>query len=128
MDNNNYDFAALVEAIKESSKPTVELAKVLQDRIKPVKYAKLRDPNVSKLTFGDTSYEVSYEGRCCNGGTVILKYIIQNEVTTSQDCVSFTKGMIYNVYDTDYLLTKAIECGDRLFVEFTVSEDRVLIS
>lgn len=128
MDNTNNNFEALIEAIKESSKPTVELAKVLQDRIKPVKYVKLRDPNVSKLTFGDISYEVSYEGRCCNGESIVLKYCIQNEVTTSQDCVSFTKGMIYNVYEADYLLTKAIECGDRLFVVFTVSEDRVLIS
>ncbi len=126
MDNNN-NFEALIEAIKESSKPTVELAKVLQDRIKPVKYAKLRDPNVSKLNFGDVSYEVSYEGRCINGDTVVLKYSIQNEVATEQGCVSFTKGMVYNVCDTDYFLTKAVECGDLLFVTFTVSEDKVLI-
>ena len=126
--NNNYDFAALIEAIKESNKPTVELAKVLQDRIKPVKYTKLRDPDISKLNFGDTSYEVHYEGRCINGDTVVLKYSIQNETVTEQGCVAFTKGMVYNVCDTDYFLTKAIECGDLLFVTFAVSEDKVLIS
>lgn len=125
--NNNYDFEALIAAIKESSKPTVELAKVLQERIKPVKYAKLRDPDISKLNFGEVSYEVHYEGRCINGDTVVLKYSIQNEVSTEQGCVAFTKGMVYNVGDTDYFLTKAIECGDLLFVTFTVSEDKVLI-
>lgn len=126
MDNNN-NFEALIEAIKESSKPTVELAKVLQDRFKPVVQSKLRDPDVSKLNFGNTSYEVSYDGRCFNGEDVVLKYIIKNEITTDQGCVSFIKGMLYEIDDTDYVLTRAIECGDQIFVTFTASADKVLI-
>ena len=126
MDNNN-NFEALIEAIKESSKPTVELAKVLQDRFKPVNRSKLRDPDISKLNFGKTSYEVSYDVRYCNGEDVVLKYTIKNEISTDQGCVSFTKGMLYNFYDTDYVLTKAIECGDQIFVTFTASADKVLI-
>lgn len=126
MDNNN-NFEALIEAIKESSKPTVELAKVLQDRFKPVTQSKLRDPDISKLNFGNTSYEVSYDGRCCNGEDVVLKYTIKNEISTDQGCVSLTKGMLYEIYDTDYILTKAIECGDQIFVTFTASADKVLI-
>lgn len=126
MDNNN-NFEALIKAIKESSKPTVELAKVLQDRFKPVAQSKLRDPDISKLNFGNTSYEVKYDERHCNGESVVLKYIIKNEISTDQGCVSFTKGMLYNFYDTDYVLTKAVECGDQIFVTFTASVDKVLI-
>lgn len=126
MDNNN-NFEALIEAIKESSKPTVELAKVLQDRFKPVVQSKLRDPNISKLNFGETSYEVSYGGRCFNGEDVVLKYTIKNEISTDQGCVSFIKGMLYEIDDTDYVLTKAIESGDQIFVTFTASADKVLI-
>ena len=126
MDNNN-NFEALIEAIRESSKPTVELAKVLQDRFKPVTQSKLRDPDISKLNFGKTSYEVNYDGRCCNGEDVVLKYTIKSEISTDQGCVSFTKGMLYEIYDTDYILTKAIECGDQIFVTFTASADKVLI-
>lgn len=126
MDNNN-NFEALIEAIKESSKPTVELAKVLQDRFKPVTQSKLRDPDISKLNFGNTSYEVSYDGRCFNGEDVVLKYTIKNEITTGQGCVSFIKGMLYEIDDTDYVLTRAIECGDQIFVTFTASADKVLI-
>lgn len=126
MDNNN-NFEALIEAIKESSKPTVELAKVLQDRFKPVVQSKLRDPDISKLNFGETSYEVSYHGKCLNGEDVVLKYTIKNEITTDQGCVSFIKGMLYVIDDTDYVLTRAIECGDQIFVTFTASADKVLI-
>ena len=126
MDNNN-NFEALIEAIKESSKPTVELAKVLQDRFKPVVQSKLRDPDISKLNFGNTSYEVSYDGRCFNGEDVVLKYTIKNEISTDQGCVSFIKGMLYETNDTDYVLTKAIESGDQIFVTFTASADKVLI-
>lgn len=126
MDNNN-NFEALIEAIKESNKPTVELAKVLQDRFKPVTQSKLRDPDISKLNFGNTSYEVSYDGRCFNGEDVVLKYTIKNEITTDQGCVSFIKGMLYEIDDTDYVLTRAIECGDQIFVTFTASADKVLI-
>ncbi len=126
MDNNN-NFEALIEAIKESSKPTVELAKVLQDRFKPVTQSKLRDPDISKLNFGNISYEVSYDGRCFNGEDVVLKYTIKNEITTDQGCVSFIKGMLYEIDDTDYVLTRAIECGDQIFVTFTASADKVLI-
>lgn len=126
MDNNN-NFEALIEAIKESSKPTVELAKALQDRFKPVAQSKLRDPNISKLNIGKTSYEVSYDGRCFNGEDVVLKYTIKNEISTDQGCVSFTKGMLYEIYDTNYVLTKAIECGDLIFVTFTADADKVLI-
>lgn len=126
MDNNN-NFEALIEAIKESSKPTVELAKILQDRFKPVTQSKLRDPDISKINFGKTSYEVSYDERYCNGEEVVLKYTIKNEISTDQGCVSFTKGMLYVIYDTDYILTKAIECGDQIFVTFTASADKVLI-
>lgn len=126
MDNNN-NFEALIEAIKESSKPTVELAKVLQDRFKPVIQSKLRDPDISKLNFGNTSYEVGYNGRCFNGEDVVLKYIIKNEITTDQGCVSFIKGMLYEIDDTNYVLTRAIECGDQIFVTFTADADKVLI-
>ena len=126
MDNNN-NFEALIEAIKESSKPTVELAKVLQDRFKPVVQSKLRDPDISKLNFGNTSYEVSYDGRCFNGEDVVLKYTIKNEISTDQGCVSFIKGMLYEINDTDYVLTKAIESGDQIFVTLTASADKVLI-
>ena len=126
MDNNN-NFEALIEAIKESSRHTVELAKVLQDRFKPVTQSKLRDPDISKLNFGNTSYEVSFDGRCFNGEDVVLKYTIKNEITTDQGCVSFTKGMLYDIDDTDYVLTRAIECGDQIFVTFTASADKVLI-
>ena len=138
MDNNN-NFEALIEAIKESSKPTVELAKVLQDRFKPVVQSKLRDPDISKLNFGNTSYEVSYDGRCFNGedvavaglitGTDIIESLtpIKNEISTDQGCVSFIKGMLYEINDTDYVLTKAIESGDQIFVTFTASADKVLI-
>ena len=126
MDNNN-NFEDLIEAIKESSKPTVELAKILQDKFKPVAQSKLRDPNISKLNFGETSYEVSYYDRYCKGEDVVLKYTIKNEISTDQGCVSMTKGMIYHVYDTDYVLTKAIECGDQIFVTFTAPAYKVLI-
>ena len=126
MDNNN-NFEALIEVIKESSKPTVELAKVLQDRFKPVVQSKLRDPDISKLNFGETSYEVSYDGRCFNGEDVVLKYTIKNEISTDQGCVSFIKGMLQEINDTDYVLTKAIESGDQIFVTFTASADKVLI-
>ena len=126
MENNN-NFEALITAIKESSKPTVELAKVLQDRFKPVAQSKLRDPDISKLNFGETSYEVSYDESYCNGEDLVLKYIIKNEILTDQGCVSFTKGMLYHIYDTDYVLTKAIECGDQIFVTFTAPADKVLI-
>lgn len=126
MDNNN-NFEALIEAIKESSKPTVELAKLLQDRFKPVAQSKLRDPHISKINFGKTSYEVSYADRCFNGEDVVFKYTIKNEISTDQGCVSFTKGMLYVIDDTDYVLTKAIECGDHIFVTFTASTDKVLI-
>lgn len=126
MDNNN-NFEALIEAIKESSKPTVELAKVLQDRFKPVIQSKLRDPDISKLNFGNTSYEVRYNGRYFNGEDVVLKYIIKNEITTDQGCVSFIKGMLYEIDNTDYVLTRAIECGDQIFVTFTADADKVLI-
>lgn len=126
MDDNN-NFEALIEAIKESSKPTVELAKVLQDRFKPVAQSKLRQPDISKINFGETSYEVRYDKSYCNGEEVVIKYIIKNEILTDQGCVSFTKGMLYNIYDTDYVLTKAIECGDQIFVTFTASTDKVLI-
>lgn len=126
MDNTN-NFEALIKAIKESSKPTVELAKVLQDRFKPVAQSKLRDPDISKLNFGETSYEVSYDERYCNGEDMVLKYTIKNEISTDQGCVSITKGMIYHIYDTDYVLTKAIECGDQIFITFTAPADKVLI-
>lgn len=126
MDNNN-NFEDLIEAIKESSKPTVELAKILQDRFKPITQSKLRDPDISKLNFGNTSYEVRYDKRCFNGEDVVLKYNIKNEITTDQGCVSFTKGMLYDVDDTDYVLTRAIECGNQIFVTFTASADKVLI-
>lgn len=126
MDNNN-NFEALIEAIKESSKPTVELAKVLQDRFKPVIQSKLRDPDISKLNFGNTSYEVRYNGRYFNGEDVVLKYIIKNEITTDQGCVSFIKGMLYEIDNTNYVLTRAIECGDQIFVTFTADADKVLI-
>lgn len=126
MDNNN-NFESLIEAIKESSKPTVELAKILQDRFKPVAQSKLRNPDISKLNFGETSYEVSYDERYCKGEDLVLKYTIKNEILTDQGCVSFTKGMLYHIYDTDYVLTKAIECGDQIFVTFTAPADKVLI-
>ena len=126
MDNNN-NFEALIAAIKESSKPTEELAKLLQDKFKPVVQSKLRDHNISKLNFGKTSYEVSYDKSYCNGEEVVLKYNIKNEISTDQGCVSFTKGMLYHIYDIDYTLTKAIECGNQIFVTFTASTDKVLI-
>lgn len=72
-------------------------------------------------------HEVSYDGRCFNGEDVVLKYTIKNEITTDQGCVSFTKGMLYDIDDTDYVLTRAIECGDQIFVTFTASADKVLI-
>ena len=127
MDNNN-NFEDLITAIKESSKPTEELAKLLQDRLKPVVQSKLREPDVSRLNFGDTSYEVSFEEENCIGDSVVLEYRIKNEITTDKSCVPFVKGMIYHVYEnTDYALTKAIVCGDMIFVTFTASEDKVLI-
>ena len=125
--NDNNNFEALIEAIKESSKPTVELAKVLQDRFKPVTQSKLRQHDISKINFGETSYKVSYDELYCNGEEVVIKYIIKNEILTDKGCVSFTKGMLYNIYDTDYVLTKAIECGDQIFVTFTAYTDKVLI-
>lgn len=126
MDNNN-NFEDLIKAIKESSKPTVELAKVLQDRFKPVALSKLRNSDISKLTIGSTSYDVNLNERHCNGDSVILEYDIKNEIATDQGCVLFEKGMTYNIYDVDYVLTKAIECGDKLFVTFTAPADKVLI-
>ena len=126
MDNNN-NFEALIEAIKESSKPTIELAELLQNRFKPVAQSKLRDPSVSKLNFGNTSYEVRYDDEYCSGEDIVFKYIIKNEISTDQGCVSLTKGMLYVDDDTDYVLTKAVECGDKIFVTFTASADNVLI-
>lgn len=126
MDNNN-NFEALIEAIKESSKPTVELAKVLQDRFKPVAQSKLRSADISKLNIGSTSYEVHLDERHSNGDSVILEYDIKNEIATDQGCVTFVKGMTYNIYKVDYVLTKAIECGDKLFITFTAPADKVLI-
>lgn len=126
MDNNN-NFEDLITAIKESSKPTEELAKLLQDRLKPVVQSKLRDPAISKLNFGKTSYEVHLSERHCTGENVILEYDIKNEIATDQGCVPFVKGMTYHIYDIDYTLTKAIECGDKLFVTFTAPADKVLI-
>ena len=124
MDNN---FEDLIKAIKESSKPTEELAKLLHDRFKPVTQSKLRDPDVSKITFGDISYAVNYAECQCTGESIILEYNIKNEITTDQGCIQFVKGMTYNLYDIDYSLTKAIECGDKLFVTFTAPVDRMLI-
>lgn len=89
--------------------------------------SKLREPDVSRLNFGDTSYEVSFEEENCIGDSVVLEYRIKNEITTDKSCVPFVKGMLYNIYDTDYVLTKAIECGDQIFVTFTASTDKVLI-
>lgn len=126
MDNNN-NFEALIEAIKESSKPTTELTKLLKDKFKPVAPSKLRSSDIHKISFGNASYEVDLDERHCNGETVILEYNIINEISTDQGCILFEKGMIYNVYDTDYALTKAIECGDKLFVTFTAPTDKVLI-
>ena len=126
MDNNN-NFEALIKAIKESSKPTVELAKVLQDRFKPVVQSKLRSSDISKLNIGSTSYEVNLNEKHYNGDSVILEYDIKNEIATDQGCVAFVKGMVYNIYNVDYVLTKAIECGDRLFITFTAPADKVLI-
>ena len=126
MDNNN-NFEALIKAIKESSKPTVELAKVLQDRFKPVVQSKLRSSDISKLNIDSTSYEVHLNGCHYNGDSVILEYDIKNEIATDQGCVAFVKGMVYNIYSIDYVLTKAIECGDKLFITFTAPADKVLI-
>ena len=128
MDNNN-NFEDLITAIKESSKPTEELAKLLQDRLKPVMQSKLREPDVSRINFGDTSYEVSFSDDYSIGENIVLEYRIRNEITTDKSCVPFVKGMIYhdNDNDTDYILTKAIECGDMIFVTFTASADKVLI-
>lgn len=126
MDNNN-NFEDLITAIKESSKPTEELAKLLQDKLKPVVQSKLRDPHVSKLNFGDTSYEVTFSDEYSFGESIVLEYTIKNEISTDQGCVPLVKGMIYNDNDIDYALTKAIECGDMIFVTFTASVDKVLI-
>ena len=127
MDNNNNNFEDLITAIKESSKPTEELAKLLQDRFKPVVQSKLRETNVSRLNFGDTSYEVAFNNKYSIGESIVLEYRIKNEITTDKSCVPFVKGMIYHVYDTDYALTKAIECGDMIFVTFTAPVDKTLI-
>lgn len=126
MDNNN-NFEDLIKAIKESSKPTTELTKLLKDKFKPVAPSKLRSTDIHKISFGNASYEVDLDERHCNGETVILEYKIKNEIATDQGCILFEKGMTYNVYDTDYALTKAIECGDKLFVTFTAPTDKVLI-
>lgn len=126
MDNNN-NFGALIEAIKASSKPTEELAKLLQDKFKPVVQSKLRNAEISKLNVGSTSYEVCLNKRHCNGDSVILEYDIKNEIATDQGCVTFVKGMIHNIYNIDYALTKAVECGNKLFITFTAPTDKVLI-
>ena len=126
MDSNN-NFEDLIEAIKESSKPTAELTKLLEDRFKPVVQSKLRNSDISKLNIGSTSYEVDLNERHYNGDSVILEYDIKNEIATDQGCVTFVKGMIYNIYNIDYVLTKAIECGDKLFITFTAPADKVLI-
>lgn len=126
MDNNN-NFEDLIKAIRESSKPTEELTSLLKDKFKPVAQSKLRNADVSKLNIGSTSYKVSLSDRHCIGENVILEYAIQNEITTDQGCITFVKGMTYNVYNIDYVLTKAIECGDKIFVTFTASVDKVLI-
>ena len=125
--NNNNNFEDLIKAIKESSKPTEELAKLLHDRFKPVKQSKLRDTDVSKINFGDISYAVNIAERHCTGESIILEYNIKNEITTDQGCIPFVKGMTYNIHDIDYSLTKAIECGDKLFVTFTAPVDKMLI-
>lgn len=126
MDSNN-NFEDLIKAIKESSKPTAELTTLLKDRFKPVVQSKLRNSDISKLNIGSTSYEVSLNECHCNGDSVILEYDIKNEIATDQGCVTFVKGMIYNIYNVDYVLTKAIECGDKLFITFTAPTDKVLI-
>ena len=126
MDNNN-NFEDLIKAIKESSKPTEELTTLLKDRFKPVVQSKLRHADISKLNIGSTSYEVDLNERHYNGDNVILEYDIKNEIATDQGCVTFVKGMIYNIYNVDYVLTKAIECGDKLFITFTAPTDKVLI-
>lgn len=126
MDSNN-NFEDLIKAIKESSKPTAELTTLLKDRFKPVVQSKLRSSDISKLNIGSTSYEVRLDERYCNGDSVILGYDIKNEIATDQGCVLFEKGMTYHIYDVDYVLTKAIECGDKLFVTFTAPADKVLI-
>ena len=126
MDSSN-NFVDLIEAIKESSKPTAEITKLLKDRFKPVVKSKLRKSDISKLNIGSTSYEVCLNVRHCNGDSVILEYDIKNEIATDQGCVTFVKGMVYNFYNIDYTLTKAIECGDKLFITFTAPTDKVLI-
>ena len=126
MDNNN-NFEDLIKAIKESSKPTEELTNLLKDRFKPVVQSKLRQADISKVNIGSTSYEVNLNERHYNGDSVILEYDIKNEIATDQGCVTFVKGMTYNIYNVDYVLTKAIECGDKLFITFTASVDKVLI-
>ena len=126
MDSNN-NFEDLIKAIKESSKPTEELTSLLKDRFKPIVQSKLRNSDISKLNIGSTSYEVNLRERHCTGENVILEYDIKNEIATDQGCVTFVKGMIYNIYNIDYALTKAIECGDKLFVTFTAPADKVLI-
>ena len=126
MDNNN-NFEDLIKAIKESSKPTKDLTTLLKDRFKPVVQSKLRNPDISKLNIGNTSYEVYFKERHYNGDSVILDYDIKNEIATDQGCVTFVKGMVYNVYNIDYALTKAVECGDKLFITFTAPTDKVLI-
>lgn len=125
--NNNNDLEALINAIKESSKPTEELAKVLHTRFKPVAQSKLRSYDISKVTFGNISYEVGFDEQYCTGESVMLEYNIKNEIATDQGCILFEKGMTYHIYDVDYTLTKAIECGDKLFVTFTAPADKVLI-
>ena len=126
MDNNN-NFEDLIKAIKESSKPTEELTTLLKDRFKPVVQSKLRNSDISKINIGNTSYEVDLKERHYNGDSVILDYDIRNEIATDQGCVTFVKGMIYNVYNVDYVLTKAVECGDKIFITFTAPADKVLI-
>ena len=126
MDNNN-NFEDLIKAIKESSKPTEELTRLLKDKFKPVAQSKLRSADISKLNIGSTSYEVDLSERHYMGENVVLEYDIKNEIATDQGCTTFVKGMTYNVYDIDYVLTKAIECGDKLFITFTAPADKVLI-
>jgi len=119
---------ALVTAIKESSKPTAELAQMLKHQITPVAQSRLRSVDVSKIAVNkDTAYEVS-------GGSVYnmvsfltIRYGIKNEICTDAGCVKLEKGMLFEYDGCEYTLTQVSTCKDDLFVTFALKTDAVLI-
>ena len=123
------DFEALVNAIKESSKPVTELATILKSQLTPVQSVKLRDKRLHKVTIGNKSFEVDYlQSSGDYSFNKILVYSIRNEITSSADCVALSKDMLFECDNMLYKVAKVVISKDILLVGFDIVCDAVLIS